>query len=57
MTEAGRAAYVERNYEMIRLSDFCVFYYHGEEKPATRKSGTEIAYRYACRQKKTVIEL
>ena len=25
---AGKASYVERNYEMIDDSDFCVFYYN-----------------------------
>lgn len=54
---AGRAAYVERNCEMIRKSDFCVFYYDKNNLPAAGKSGTEIALEYAVGQKKNIILL
>ncbi len=56
--EAGRASYVERNQAMINDSDFCVFYYNKEYVPTTKtNSGTKIAYEYALRKKKTVINL
>ena len=53
--EAGRAVYVERNYEMIRQSRFCIVYYDEEHAPVTRKSGTKIALEYAIRQGREVI--
>ncbi|MBQ7288911.1 MAG: hypothetical protein IJW78_04195 [Clostridia bacterium] len=40
---AGKAAYVERNREMINQSHFCIVYYQEECLPRNRKSGTEIA--------------
>ncbi len=59
---AGKASYVERNYEMIDDSDFCVFYYNEAYLPPRRKrskrdlstyqpkSGTRLAYEYAIRK-------
>ena len=56
--EAGRASYVERNLAMINDSDFCVFYYNKEYVPTTKtNSGTKIAYEYAVKKKKIVINL
>lgn len=67
--KAGRAIYVERNQAMINASDFCVFYYNKEWQPPLRKqsrkdisacqtkSGTRIAYEYAKRKKKEIINL
>ena len=56
--EAGRASYVERNQAMINDSDFCVFYYDKSYVPLTKtNSGTKIAYEYAVRKKKNVINL
>ncbi len=52
---AGRAAYVERNYEMIDNSFFCVVYYNEENIPTTRKSGTKIALEYAIKKGRTII--
>ncbi len=52
---AGRAAYVERNYEMIDHSRFCIFYYDESYAPATRKSGTKIALDYAMKKGKEII--
>ena len=40
---AGKASYVERNYEMIDNSQICVIYYDEQAAPTTRKSGTKIA--------------
>lgn len=66
---AGRAAYIERNYAMIRESEVCVFYFdesylpsrlNGKKSRLTDgklQSGTALAYRYAIRQKKKVINL
>ena len=67
--EAGKAAYVERNFHMIDKADLCIFYYNENYKPplkpATRgritrdqpKSGTKVAYEYAIRQQKEIINL
>ncbi len=55
--KAGRCAYVERNYEIINKSEFCVFYFDENYAPNKRRSGTKIAYDYAVKKKKTVINL
>ena len=52
---AGRASYVERNYEMIDNSQFCIVYYDEQNAPTTRKSGTKIALDYAIKQCKKII--
>ena len=54
---SGRAAYVERNYEMINKSHYCIVYYDEPNAPTTRKSGTKIALDYALKHKKEVIIL
>lgn len=54
---AGKSVYVERNYEMIDNSRFCVFYYKPKNILATRKSGTKIAYEYAVKNKKEIFIL
>ncbi len=66
---AGKAGYVERNFAMIDDSDICVFYYNENYSPNLRQyakrcltlyrptSGTRLAYEYACRKKKTVINI
>ena len=38
MINAGRAAYVERNYEMIDNSSYCVIYYDENYLPPRRKN-------------------
>lgn len=67
--KAGKYSYVERNYEMIDESAYCVFYYdknylpHQSGKaqngtlPKSRKSGTKIAYEYATRKQKQILNL
>ena len=55
--DSGRAAYVERNYEMINKSRFCIFYYDEQNAPTTRKSGTKIALDYAIKQGKQIINM
>ena len=54
---SGRAAYVERNYEMINKSQFCIVYYDEPNVPTTRKSGTKIALDYAVKQGKQITVL
>ena len=69
MIDAGKAAYVERNYEMIDKSNFCVIYYDENYTPPRRrnsrrdltdyqpKSGTKLAYEYAKRKKAKIINV
>lgn len=53
---AGKAAYVERNREMIDRSRYCIVYYQADYSPRNRKSGTKSALDYAIkRNKKTII--
>ena len=66
---SGRASYVERNMAMIDRSNYCVFYYDESYKPPAKKeikhgerfcqqmSGTAIAYKYASRKKKYIINI
>lgn len=66
---AGKAVYVERNCEMIDKSDICIVYYKDSYTPPRRKnskrdlidyqpkSGTGIAYQYAVRKKKKIINV
>lgn len=54
---SGRATYVERNYEMIDNSRFCIVYYDEQGAPTTRKSGTRTALDYAIKKQKHVIVL
>ena len=69
IANAGKYSYVERNYEMIDNSTYCVFYYNenyvatlnqqGKKhtSPTQRNSGTKIAYHYAERKNKMIINL
>lgn len=66
LEKAGRFSYVERNYEMIDNSTCCVFYYNENYTPppkgntllpSRRKSGTKVAYEYAVKKKKQIINL
>lgn len=67
---AGRYSYVERNYEMIDSCDYCVFYFNKNYQPIVnqnrknkmllpkeRNSGTKIAYLYAVKHGKKIINL
>ncbi|MBR7133802.1 MAG: DUF1273 family protein [Clostridia bacterium] len=54
---SGRAVYVQRNYEMINKSGFCIIYYDKEKTPVKRRSGTEIALAYALKQGKRIINV
>ena len=65
----GKAAYVERNYEMIDNSSYCVIYYDENYLPPRRKnsrrdlfdyqpnSGTKLAYDYAVKKGKSIMNL
>ena len=52
---AGKAVYVERNYEMIRSSKYCIVYYDETQAPTTRKSGTKIALDYAIKMRRSIM--
>ena len=54
---SGKAAYVERNYEMIDKSHYCIVYYDEQGAPTNRKSGTRIALAYAVKKQKHIIVL
>ncbi len=56
--KSGRNSYIKRNEEMIKLSNYCVFYL--SEKYTTQKkksSGTKIAYEFAKKKDKYIIKL
>ncbi len=63
---AGKAAYVERNYEMIDQSMMCIIYLDETYLPPQRrqgihliqaKSGTKIAYEYAKKKARKIINM
>lgn len=54
---AGRAVYVERNCEMIDQSCFCVTYYDEMHTPKKRKSGTKLAFDYATKRGRKIVNL
>ena len=62
LENAGKYSYVERNYEMIDNSDYCIFYYNKNHitkngQQQQRKSGTKTAYEDAVKKKKQIINL
>ena len=50
---AGKAVYIERNYEMIRQSRVCIIYY--DEAAVHNKSGTKASLAYAKRLHKEIV--
>ena len=54
---SGKAAYIERNYEIIDNSHYCIVYYDEQGAPTTRKSGTKIALDYAVIKGKQIINI
>lgn len=66
---AGKLAYIERNCEMINRSKVCIIYFDEKYEPLSwkntnmdltehqRNSGTKIAYTYALRKQKLVINV
>ena len=69
VSKAGKAGYIERNQNMIRESEVCVFYYDTEYMPSRRKescrsvttyqpkSGTAVAYEYAVKCEKMIVNV
>ncbi len=69
LEHAGRASYIERNQEMIDRSQFCIVYYDENYLPPRRKynkrnvadyqpnSGTALAYEYAVKRRKKIINV
>lgn len=56
--KAGKYTYVERNYKMIDQSTYCIFYYNENYVPLSkRNSGTKLAYQYAVKKGKRIINL
>ena len=53
---AGKASYIKRNQSMIDLSSYCVFYYNHKVN-SKGNSGTYIAYNYAKKKEKTIINV
>lgn len=64
---AGKSVYIERNYEMVNRSKYCIVYYDEDYIPRTkkqkdnaflspkpRKSGTSLALDYAVRKEKEI---
>ena len=47
----------ERNFEMINKATFCIFYYDENYILPKSNSGTKIAYEYAIKKKKQIINL
>ena len=54
---SGKSVYIERNYEMIDNSHYCIVYYDEPNAPTTRKSGTKIALDYAIKKGKQIINV
>lgn len=50
---ANKLVYVKRSEELIDSSNICVFYY----KNNVTRSGTTIAFEYAQKRKKKIIEI
>lgn len=69
IANSGNASYVERNREMIDKSQYCIIYYDENYLPPRRKhsksnltdyqpkSGTKLAYEYAVKKKREIINL
>lgn len=67
--KSGRASYIERNEAMIDACDYCVFYFNPIYKPQIKQvskkyvsthqpnSGTKIAYQYANKKGKKIINI
>ncbi|MBR2476674.1 MAG: DUF1273 family protein [Clostridia bacterium] len=55
---AGKAVYLERNFEMIDKSDVCVLYYDVEKhRNKKHKSGTKKVYEYALKKGVEIINI
>ena len=55
---SGKASYVERNFEMINRSKICIMYFDKNYNSSYKgKSGTKIAYDYAFKRGKRIINI
>ena len=64
---SGKLVYIKRNFEMIDKSKFCIIYYDKNYIPSCHrkrnnldypsKSGTKIAYEYATKKQRIIINL
>lgn len=68
IANAGKASYIERNYDMIDNSNFCIMYYNENYTLPDKtnksgfiiresKSGTKIAYDYALKKNIKLINI
>ncbi len=69
LEHAGKSSYIKRNHEMIHKSKFCIVYYNENYLPPRRKynkrnvadyqpkSGTALAYHYAMRKKREIMNV
>ena len=58
LASGGKFSYVKRNADMIDQSNFCIFYYNENYLPLPKgNSGTKIAYKYALKKNKQIINL
>ncbi len=62
VSKAGKAGYIKRNMAMIDESDVCIFYYDENYHPlnrsgCSRKSGTELSFKYALKKKKIILNI
>ena len=54
----NKFSYIKRNQAMIDKSDFCIFYFNANYLPKTKtQSGTRIAYEYALKKEKTILNV
>lgn len=56
-TNIGKSAYLMRNYEMIDKSNFCILYFDERYEPSTGRSGTKLAYDYALKKNKVIVNI
>lgn len=59
---SGKTAYIKRNQAMINESDICFFYYKENyvainDSKRGRRSGTKLAFKYAQRKNKKIINI
>ena len=55
---SNRLNYVKRNETLIDKSDICLFYYNDNYRTKNNtKSGTKLAYDYALKKKKEIINI
>ena len=55
---SGKLSYIKRNEFLVRVSDYCLFYYKDSYQPNTKtKSGARLAYDYATKKRKAIINV